>query len=192
MKQLKTLCLVILASLALATTAKAQSFSYGIVAGMNMTKLKGGGLSSENRAGWYVGPKVAFNTVIGLGVDGSVQYSQRDLNVKGYGTETYRTIEVPLNVRYNIGLGKTLGVYLATGPQFGFALENMHWGQFDSNFGRGNMNTTWNVGAGIRLLGHLEVGLGYNFAIGKDKKIEAAEALNFKTNTVQVQLAYMF
>ena len=92
--------------------AQAQSFSYGIVAGFDLSKMKLSGtaketFSSDNKAGWYVGPKVAFNTMLGIGFDASLQYSQRDLTLVGedaYGNETsetekYRTIEIPINIR---------------------------------------------------------------------------------------------
>lgn len=213
MKKTKTLLAALLVAFSFAGTASAQSFSYGIVAGLNLTKLKLSGsaeslgnFSSDNRAGWYVGPKVAFNTVIGIGIDASLQYSQRKLKITGVDEigevsqqKTYRTIEIPVNVRYNIGLGKVASVYISTGPQFGFALQNMKWNDIGDGFSRNNMNTTWNVGAGVRLLDHLEIGLGYNFALGKAGKIlgsyngSSTDAeLEYKTNTFQVQMAYMF
>ena len=72
-----------------------------------------------------------------------------------------------------------------------------------NNFSRENLNTTWNIGAGVRLLKHLEASVGYNFALGKAGKailngVGASEGesqdleLKYKTNTFQVQLAYMF
>lgn len=196
-------------------TAQAQSFSYGIVAGFDLSKMQLSGtakenFSSDNKAGWYVGPKVAFNTLLGFGFDASLQYSQRDLTLVGedtYGyeiseTEKYRTIEIPINIRYNIGLGKVAGVFFYTGPQFGFALNNMKWSNLGTgtNFEKENMNTTWNIGAGVRLLKHLEASIGYNFALGKAGKAifsnwngtSTDRELKYKTNTFQVQVAYMF
>jgi opacity protein-like surface antigen len=108
-------------------------------------------------------------------------------------------------VRYNIGLGKIAGIYVFTGPQFGFAFKNMEWSNFGSgtNFSKENMNTTWNIGAGVRLMKHLEASIGYNFALGKAGKAifnnfggETGNSqdleLKYKTNTFQVQVAYMF
>ena len=81
----------------------------------------------------------------------------------------------------------------------------MRWSNLGngSNFDRSNMNMTWNVGAGVRLLGHLELGVGYNFGIGKTGKAIfenitdiAGDSrdwqLRYRTNTFQVQLAYLF
>lgn len=80
MKKISTLCIALLLAFVGTVVAQAQSFSYGIVAGYNLTKLMYSGsakenFSSDNKSGWFIGPKVEFNTVIGLGVDASLQYS---------------------------------------------------------------------------------------------------------------------
>lgn len=216
MKRITTLCAALLLLLATAVPAAAQSFSWGVTAGMNLSKLSISGnvkqtalqnFSTDNKAGWYVGPKITFNTVIGLGVDASLQYSELNLSIDGE-SEKYRTVEIPLNLRYTLGLGSIASVYVATGPQFGFGLQNMSWenmllGYGPSNFSKNNMTTTWNIGAGVRLLKHLEVGVGYNFALtGMGKTIFDNSTglvgasndyqLRYKTNTFQVQAAYYF
>lgn len=186
-----------------ATTASAQ-FKFGIVAGMNMSKLSfddGKYFNSEHRAGWYVGPKVWFSIpVVGLGVNASAQYSQRRMNVKsGDGedavsdSKNLNTIEIPINVRYTLGLGSIASVYAETGPQFGFNVGNKtisEVAKFKSS------NVTWNVGIGARVLGHLEAGVGYNIALSKFGEL-VPDALtgtknDFKSNTWQVQVAYLF
>jgi len=217
MKKMPSLCLALLLALFSAAPTNAQTFDFGIVAGLNLSKLKLSGnakntvvknLESGNRTGWFVGPKIYLNTALGLGFDAAVEYSQRELLIEtetSKDSETYRTLEIPINVRYNIGLGKKAGVYVATGPQFGFAFKNMSWNNLGSgdNFDRSNLNTTWNIGAGLRLLNHLEIGVGYNFALGKVGKSiwknvvgSTGESqdyeLEYKTNTFQVQLAYTF
>ena len=222
MKKISVLCLSLLVAFA-GLTAKAQKFSYGIVAGYDLTKVKfsgdvKGNFSSDNKSGWYVGPKIVFSTALGIGVDASLQYSQRKLNITQDGyidgnnvygpvsqSQTYRTFEIPVNLRYSIGLGSAASVFAYTGPQFGFALQNMKFKKIGTgdNFSRENLNTTWNIGAGVRLLKHLEASIGYNFALGKAGKAilhrtGASEGesqdykLKYKTNTFQVQLAYMF
>ena len=220
MKKFSALCLSLLVAFS-GLTAKAQKFSYGIVAGYDLTKVKYSGdmknnFSSDNKSGWYVGPKFVLSTAIGLGVDASLQYSQRKLNITQEGyydgneilnnvsqSQTYRTIEIPINLRYSIGLGSSASVFAYTGPQFGFALQNMKFDKLGNNFSRENLNTTWNIGAGVRLFKHLEASVGYNFALGKAGKailngvgVNEGESqdleLKYKTNTFQVQLAYMF
>ena len=221
MKKISTFCIALLLAFVGTVAAQAQSFSYGITAGYNLTKLTFSGsakknFSSDNKPGWFIGPKVEFNTVIGLGMDASLQYSQRKLNIcenmyeasddiLDNRSETYRTIEIPINVRYNVGLGKMASVFVYTGPQFGFPLQSMKWEDFGtgSNFSKEKMNTTWNIGAGVRLLKHLEASVGYNFALSKagsailenlgmETGSGSNKELKYRTNTFQVQVAYMF
>lgn len=219
MKKISTFCIALLLAFVGTVAAQAQSFSYGITAGYNLTKLTFSGsakknFSSDNKPGWFIGPKVEFNTVIGLGMDASLQYSQRKLNIcenmyeasddiLDNRSETYRTIEIPINVRYNVGLGKMASVFVYTGPQFGFPLQSMTWDDFGtgSNFSKEKMNTAWNIGAGVRLLKHLEANVGYNFALSKagsailnnfGVETGSGKSLKYRTNTFQVQVAYMF
>lgn len=220
MKKISTFCIALLLAFVGTVAAQAQSFSYGITAGYNLTKLTFSGsakknFSSDNKPGWFIGPKVEFNTVIGLGMDASLQYSQRKLNfcenmyeasddILDNHSETYRTIEIPINVRYNVGLGKMASVFVYTGPQFGFPLQSMNWDDFGTglNFSKEKMNTTWNIGAGVRLLKHLEANVGYNFALSKAGSailnnfgVETGSGkslMKYRTNTFQVQVAYMF
>lgn len=186
-----------------ATTASAQ-FKFGIVAGMNMSKLSfdnGKYFDSDHRAGWYVGPKVWFSIpVVGLGINASAQYSQRRMNVKsGDGedavsdSKNLNTIEIPINVRYTLGLGSIASVYAETGPQFGFNVGNKtvsEVAKFKSS------NVTWNVGIGARVLGHLEAGVGYNIALSNFGELVPDQLRgtknDFKSNTWQVQVAYLF
>ena len=61
-------------------------------------------------------------------------------------------------------------MFLTTGPQFDFNIGNKDYTFGDGMFERENMATTWNVGGGIKVLGHLEIGVGYNFALGNTGK----------------------
>ena len=207
MKKIFATILVTLTLLLGVQPAKAQ-LSFGVVGGLNLSKLSydnlSSNLTSDNRCGWYIGPKVEFKVpLIGLGVDAAVEYSQRRLNGEvetGTSTvsssTTLKTIEIPINLRYSIGLASLASLYVATGPQFGFNVGDKKWnwnnitGAADG-FELKKSNVTWNIGAGVKLLSHLEVGVGYNIALSKFAKKYAGDG-NFKSNTWQFQVAYMF
>ena len=192
-------------------TANAQ-LEWGIMAGTNLTKVNfsndledvaTSNLKSKNMSGFYVGPKVNFTLpIIGLGADAALVYSQKKLQVdaaEGSASNTFRSIEIPINLRYTFGLSSLAAVYIATGPQFGFNVGNRKWdfssidaGLSSVKFKKQNMNTSWNVGAGVKLLGHLEVGLLYNIAISKYYKKAGSDDYNFKSNSFQIQAAYLF
>lgn len=191
--------LALLLSFAWATPASAE-LKFGVVGGLNLSKMSFSGsdkglLNSDNRCGWYIGPKAQFTLpIIGLGLDASIQYSQRRLNVDAQGdgeSQTYKSIEVPINVRYDLGLGSMASVYIATGPQFGFNCDKSIFR--DADISVKDANVTWNVGVGVTLLSHLQVGAGYNFAVGKWAESKDPDYdLNVKANTWQVQVAYLF
>lgn len=193
------LALTLLLTFAWATPASAE-LKFGVVGGLNLSKMSFSGgdkglLSSDNRCGWYIGPKAQFTLpLIGLGIDASIQYSQRRLNSSEYefsDSQTYKSIEVPINVRYTIGLSSLVSIYGATGPQFGFNCDKSLFRDMDISVK--DANVTWNVGVGLTLLNHLQVGAGYNFGIGKWAESKDPDVdLSAKANTWQVQVAYLF
>lgn len=176
-------------------------FKFGVVGGLNVSKLSfdKSVYDSNNRTGWFVGPKVWFNVpIVGLGVNAALEYSQRRLNGEKKDTgekasEYYKSIEIPVNVRYSLGLGSVASVYGETGPQFGFTVGDKTPGEivkFKSS------NVTWNVGLGVRLAGHLEIGANYNIALSNFGKLSVAghstPNSDYKANSWQVQAAYLF
>ena len=198
---------MLLAAMACSSTfASAQGLKFGVVGGMNLTKLRISSTAdrkhfgSDNQTGWYIGGKLVASTGFGLGADVALEYSKQMLDINDDAT-AYHTLEIPVNVRFNFFTDKTLGFYLATGPQFGFALKNMRWEDTmqGGNFSKENMTTTWNVGGVVRLFKRLEIGIGYNFAMKKagsifmpsDEDREDYE-LEYKPNTFQLQAALLF
>lgn len=168
---------------------------FGVKGGLNITKLdfKESTFDSGNKTGWFLGPMVDFKLpVIGLGIDAAALYSQNDLAVstsKGEATLEQKTLECPINIKYNFGLGNSLGFYLAAGPQFGFNIGDKDFGEFVDDFKLKDSEVTFNIGGGVRLIDHLQVGVGYNFSISevnKDNKYEVNK------NTWQVTAAFLF
>lgn len=198
---MKKIFLSLIFALVACVSVQAQSFKFGVEAGLNVSKLNTSdalaNFSSSNRAGWYLGPKVKFSTIFGLGFDAAFLYSQKRLEISDVDSKTFRSVEIPLNLRYNIGLGALASAYLATGPQFGFNVGNKTWNlqnitNIGQNFEKENMSTSWNIGAGITVAKHLEIGLLYNIAISKYYKAAGSQDYNFKSNSFQIQAAYYF
>ncbi len=190
-----------------ATTASAQ-INFGVVGGLNVSKLsydRSTLFGSENRAGWFIGPKMWVKVpLVGLGVNAAVEYNQRRLygevkNTDGNISKAdyYKSIEIPINVRYSIGLASLASIYAETGPQFGFTVGDKTPSEivkFKSS------NVTWNVGLGVRLVNHLEIGAAYNIALSNfgnihvpvlSDAIKSAKS-DFKSNSWQISAAYIF
>lgn len=187
--------LMVIACLALAIPAQAQ-IKFGVKAGLNVSKLhlSKETLSSDNRAGFFVGPTAEFTLpLLGLGIDGSVLYNQFGVDSEE-GTSTKKSIEIPINLRWTVGFSSLVGAYVAVGPQFGFNVGD-RW--FDEVCEFKKNTTSFNVGAGLKLLGHLQVGANYNFALKDNGKIHRGDiedltTIGFKQNTWQVSVAYLF
>lgn len=187
-----------------ATPASAQ-FKWGLEAGVNMSKIQvsgdGGLFDSSNRTGWFVGPKAqVVMPVIGLGIDASILYSQKYMKLEADGeaspNKSLPYLEIPINLRYNYGFSSLVGIYLATGPQYNWYMggRGLDFGDVSGSLERSTFS--WNVGAGVNLLSHLQIGLTYNIAMGETGQIRnvdgVVEAFDMKNNTWQVRLAYLF
>ena len=111
-----------------------------------------------------------------------------------------KTFAVPVNLKWSFGLGSMLGAYIAAGPQFGFNIGNK---KGFMNYDLKKNNTSFNVGAGVKLIRHLQFGVNYNFALGHTATLYAdpniildgkplTQDVKIKNNTWQVSLAYLF
>lgn len=131
MKKLFTAAIVALSMMFGANNAQAQ-VQFGIKGGLNVTSMsldKDKLLDTENQAGFFIGPTVKFTLpIVGLGIDASALYDQREAKIKGDGDDKDITsarlktqaINIPINLRYGVGLGSVANVFFFAGPQFGF------------------------------------------------------------------------
>lgn len=184
-----------------AMPSKAQ-ISFGVKGGINVTNMKFNKdvLDAKNQSGFFIGPTVKFKLpLVGLGLDGAILYDQREADIKDEdGTEDgkikQKAINVPINLRYTVGLGDLAGIYFAAGPQFGFNVGDKHFAA--NTFKMKSSNLSVNVGAGVRLFNHLEIGANYNIACGKTAETknitDAIGNLNMKSNSWQISAAYYF
>ena len=186
MKKILT-TIVAVAALFVAAPAQAQT-SFGLKGGLNVTNmtLSSDVLDVSNRAGFFVGPTVKFTLpIVGLGVDAAVLYDQREAKLAET-TITQRSINIPINARYTIGLGDMAGVYLAAGPQFGFnvgdtdfSLAGLTSSSTYENYTLKKSNFSLNVGAGVQLMSHLEIGVTYNIALGKTGEVDVLRRFGY-------------
>ena len=199
--------IVLMAAMLVAIPAKA-GINFGIKGGYNITNFSfsGDDLSSTNRSGFFIGPSVKIGIpVLPIGFEVAALYDQRDakLSTTANGEETLsqKSINIPVNIRYELGLGDMAGIYVAAGPQFGFNIGDKSFNFDDvADYKLKDSNLSINLGAGLRLVKHLEIGFNYNIALGKTGEFNvidgAGEALgingNGKANAWQISAAYYF
>ena len=222
MKKLFSMLFVVVALMASAP-AQAQGLKFGVKGGFNITSMdidKSSTASSvyqmgkENKNGWYIGPSVKLSLAGGLGLDGAIFYDQRITKVGANDDEVKQQfVYVPINLRYNLGLGSNAGIYIAAGPQFGFNVGDTDFDvkdlddldgiqqKINSKFQLKKATFGINLGAGIYLFKHLEVGAVYNIPLGNTADIKGdavgiadnmQKNYDVKSNTFQVSAAIYF
>lgn len=200
--------LVMIVTMTAANNASAQ-IKFGLKGGVNVTdmSLNSSVFDASNRTGFFVGPTIKVQLpLVGLGIDASALYDQREAKIKVGNTTTKETlrsqaINIPINLRYGWGLSSMANIFLFSGPQFGFNVgdkdqkitESSTWSVKNSNF-------SLNFGAGVTLLSHLQLTANYNVVCGKTSDATITEGLEQLTNKEvrsranawQIALAYYF
>jgi hypothetical protein len=206
------LTLVVLLTTALSANAFGD-IRFGVTGGYNLTSASFDKtaltrtLEGKNGSGWFIGPKAYMDLFAGLGVEGALHYNQREYKIAAGNlevTEKLKSVDIPLNLKLNLTVQK-VGVYLATGPQFSYGLgsNKVNLSALIDNtvYKTNNLTTTWNFGAGVALGGHLDLGIGYNVALGEmgEKILNSVEIKTgqkvlpaYRLNTFNVQATYYF
>ena len=209
----KVLTLIVMA-VAFAMPSKAQ-VSFGVKGGLNFTNMSFDKSNVDdyfkNKTGFFVGPTVKFQLPItGLGIDGAVLYDQREGDVEvdipgGSSTEKLKSqsIQIPINLRFEIGLGETANVFIFAGPQVGFNIGDKTTDLFNdvAEWRLKTSNFSANVGVGFTIISHLQFSANYNIALGTTGEVTAKDAASAvwdtlkdeaKANSWQIALAYYF
>lgn len=198
----KFFVMMTVACLAFAMPSQAQ-VKFGLKGGLNLTSLSTDADEAiSNQAGFFVGPTVKFTLpVVGLSVDASALYDQRQAKLKGANSEeTFKaqSIQIPINIRYGVGLSSLVNVFAFAGPQFGFNIgdKDKAFNSVVNNVKGWTMkssNLSANVGIGATVMSHLQITANYNFALGKTGEFNLIDsAKEIKTNAWQIALAYFF
>ena len=205
---MKKFLLLVVCLAAMTTSVQAQGIKFGVKGGLNITKMSFSKdvVKSDNKTGFFVGPTLKISLPAGFGVDIAALYDERSADVTGgYKEEEskvivntngetikQKSIQVPVNLRYSIGLSSLAGLYFALGPQFGFPVADM---VFDTDFGEYRLkdaNLSINFGAGVYMLGHLEIGVTYNLAAGKSGEFKNWNDVDTHNHAWQISAAYYF
>lgn len=191
--------IVLMAAMLVAIPAKA-GINFGIKGGYNITNFSFSEdvIAKDNQQGFFIGPSLKIGIpVLPIGFEIAALYDQRDAKLEGEKI-SQKSINIPINVRYELGLGDMAGIYVAAGPQFGFNIGDKKFSFSNANdYEMKDSNLSLNLGAGIRLVSHLEIGFNYNIALGKTGEFNEVDgAKNFvgngKANAWQISAAYYF
>ena len=211
---MKKLVVMLMMALLMVSPANAQ-VRLGIKGGMNLSKLTFDKdvVSSENRAGFFVGPifYVDLPFLPGFGFDLAAIYDRKGTTMtaviddqkyekKGY----VQFLDVPIDINYKISFTRGFAIYGSTGPQFSFNLKQDDFKTIvdqRANYKIKDSNFSWNVGFGMEVIRHFRLGYNYNIALGDwaEVKEDLTETVyqglkndKMKGSSHQVYLVYIF
>lgn len=196
----KNLSLILICLLAVFTQPLQAQIKFGVKAGVNLAEVSfnkdfGNNFRSSNRTGFIVGPTIeAMVPFIGLGLDGSLLYSQKGINIDNglkHIDGSFSYLEVPVNLKWKFGIPKVIGIYLAAGPYASVALGNS-LKEFKDNLRLDDFDWGINAGAGVELFGHLQVGANYSYGFSKSKVTFFDESYGFHNRMWTISAAYFF
>lgn len=202
--------MALLAAVLCLPTMAGTPVDFGVKGGFELTEMNfnASDLREANRAGFYVGPVLKFTLpVVGLGIDASLLYSQRDLKVEGEKI-LQKSLLLGGDLRYGVGIGDALGIFASIGPQLSLNIGDdvFYWkddAQNNHQYALQNTMISFNLGLGVNFLEHFEAGIYYNIPAGKtadftwdrvseDLKNTSWNRAKSKTNAWHVAVAYFF
>ena len=198
----KFFALVVLLA-AMTTSAQAQGVKFGVKGGLDIVNMSFDEkvFDTSNKAGWFIGPSLKVSLpVTGLGVDISAFYDQKNSEVNGESIKQ-QSILVPVNARFAFGVGSQASIYLAAGPQVSFNVgdDEFKWNKdnVENTFQLKKSSFSINLGAGVTIMDHFEIGFAYNLGLGKTADTTfkgTAEAIKDDTTAKswQISAAYYF
>ena len=170
-------------------------------------------MSSENRAGFFVGPifYVDLPFLPGFGFDLAAIYDRKGttmtavIDYQKYEKKGYvQFLDVPIDINYKISFTRGFAIYGSTGPQFSFNLKQHDFKTIvdqRANYKIKDSNFSWNVGFGMEVIRHFRLGYNYNIALGDwaEVKEDLTETVyqglkndKMKGSSHQVYLVYIF
>lgn len=206
MKKIKITLLVLLTVVTVSFSADAK-FGIGPKIGTSISKLNLSGdnwkdnFKTGNRAGFTAGLTGEYIApAVGLGADISLMYNYQSSEVEmGDTKETVKGhfFEIPLHLKYKISIPaaeKIVAPYIYTGPNVAFKV-----GGDDNYFKTKKTQWGWDLGLGLELVKHLQIGAGYTFGMNNianktklSDKVDITDNIKVKNNYWTVTAAWMF
>jgi len=151
---MKKLVLVFLAGISFATAANAQ-FQFGVKGGVNFSNVNGDGLdgvSTSSLTGFNAGVYFKLPLAHHLAIQPELVYSGQGFKISESGitaTQHENYFNVPVLLKYTYA-----GLFLETGPQFGFLMsanEKVQGTSEDNKSGFNSSDIAWVFGVGFKI-----------------------------------------
>ena len=187
---------IIIATFLCILPAHAQ-FNWGIKGGVNLGSnvlaVLNDDFNSRDYTGFCFGPKAEVRIpAIGIGIEAAAMFSQQGVALTENDVFRQNSFQIPLNLKYTLGLGDMANIFVAVGPEFGFNIgkgeqkldniivtEGNNGGVAAFEFKKSTLS--FNLGIGATLLNHVQVGVNYHFpwgTTGEFKMVSVEEVKN--------------
>lgn len=195
---MKRICILVMITCMLTITpAYSQIFQAGVKGGVSLSKISFSGsksnLRADNRTGFFIGPTAEVKIpLVGIGLEISALYAQDKLECD-YASADLNILKVPVNFKWSAGIRKIVSVYVAAGPQFDFNLGHT----WESDYLIEKRKISCNVGTGIKLINHIQLGVNYNFSFNRMATLYISDewgeehSVRIKNNGWQVSLTFL-
>lgn len=213
MNKVKFSIIFLVAALCTGLSAQAK-FGFGPKIGLNVNQLHFSGselLDASNRCGFTAGLTAEYMApIIGIGVDLSVMYTHMKTHVDFEYVDPAANyvsgmnasgnfLEIPLHLKYKFNLPAVASIikpYVFTGPSVAVKLsgDNSYFSTKTTQWG-------WDLGLGVELINHLQIGAGYTWGLNKlmnvtkmDSELDVitSDEIKVKNNYWTVTAAWMF
>lgn len=191
----RSIGLIFIVFLFSAFSASAQ-ISFGVKGGVNISRVHFSTdvINSDNLTGFQIGPMAEFTVpLLGIGMDAAILYSQKGLE---YQSESYKTdyLDVPVNLKWKFGLPIVKGFFTA-GPYASFRIGgDKIWNVINNQLKAKSFGVGLNVGAGVEVVKHLQVGLNYDLGLTNNygSTSESTESISGKNRGWSITAAILF
>lgn len=180
---------------------------FGVKAGMLVNKLSFNqdAFKANNSCGWTAGAMVEYTVpIVGITADAGLMYARMNNATKVSGMQNSDNdiygknfLEIPINLKYKFTIPMVANIikpYIFTGPNIAFRLDKSITDDVNNIKSR-TCQVAWNIGLGVELIRHLQVGASYGFGINNIvNKVTDANAVSIKAknNYWTVTAAWLF
>lgn len=185
MKSKKTILFFAIVALSMISVPSFAQLKIGLKGevGINQPTFSSELWSVENFNTFKVGPTLEAMLPVGLGIDASVLYSNEKMKVKDFKADkslfevSSHYLDVPINLKYKIGIISPLKVYLAAGPyvQFKVAGDEFEWEGITEQFEDKTFQAGVNLGFGAEIINRVQLGLNYRLKLTDDYSVNQPE-----------------
>jgi len=187
---------IFLASLLLTSSAAIGQVRFGIRGDVVIEKpsFSTNVFHVENLNAFKIGPTMEFMFPVNLGIEAAVLYSNnkmdiRDVDQNGIGSVVdeidFHYIDVPVNLKYKLGIVSPLKIYMAAGPYARFLVskDDFTFAEIGDKVKAKDFQAGVNLGAGVDVFDHIQVGVNYGIKLTDNYSVDTPqwdEAFNNK------------